>query len=171
MYRRLICVFIISFSCSISYALSFIEKYVPSYAQVGSGRMSFLFWSVYDATLYAPYGRWSSRKPYALSLKYQMDLKGKDIAKRSIEEMQSQGYNNSRTLHRWYRSMRNIFPDVTSGTVLTGVLKADGATIFYKGNKRIGKITDPKFGKLFFGIWLSPKTSAPSLRQKLLNIK
>ena len=36
------------------------------------------------------------------------------------------------------------------------------------GDKVVGEVADPEFARLFFGIWLSPNTSEPSLRQALL---
>jgi hypothetical protein len=35
----------------------------------------------------------------------------------------------------------------------------------------MGSIADPTFAKDFFGIWLSPNTSDPTLREKLLRLK
>lgn len=36
------------------------------------------------------------------------------------------------------------------------------------GDKVVGEVADPEFARLFFGIWLSPNTSEPALRQALL---
>ena len=34
--------------------------------------------------------------------------------------------------------------------------------------RTVGEVADAEFARLFFGIWLSPRTSEPQLRQALL---
>lgn len=148
-----------------AYAL---DKYVPAAEKVGEGRMSVMLWDVYDAALYAPEGIWEAEKPFALRLSYLRSLVGKKIADRSIEEIRDQGFNDEVKLATWHGQLRNIFPDVDEGIVLTGVKTKSGATVFYKDDMEIGSINDPEFSEAFFNIWLSEKTSAPGLRRMLL---
>jgi hypothetical protein len=42
------------------------------------------------------------------------------------------------------------------------------ATRYFVNGKFTGEIRDAEFTRLFFGIWLSPRTSEPRLRQALL---
>jgi hypothetical protein len=42
--------------------------------------------------------------------------------------------------------------------------------VFSFNGKPIGEIKDPEFARLFFGIWLSPQTSAPEMRRELLGL-
>jgi hypothetical protein len=151
-----------------AYALDDIRSFVPAAEKVGEGRMTYMFWDVYDATLYAPQGAWEKDKPFALQLAYLRKLDGKKIADRSLEEMRNQGVNDEVKLATWHAQMRNIFPNVDNGVNLTGVYTDDGTTIFYEDNTEIGRIKDPEFGLAFFNIWLNEKTSDPSLRRQLL---
>ena len=51
---------------------------------------------------------------------------------------------------------------------LTGVLlPGQGAKFFVNGALRV-EVRESEFAKLFFGIWLSPQSSEPALRQALL---
>lgn len=143
---------------------------VPDASVVGHGKLNYIFWDVYDATLYAPHGRWSPQNPFALSIKYHCNLEGKDIADRSVEEMRKQGFSDEIKLATWNGQMKSIFPDVKNGTVLSAVYIPGKQTIFYEDDKAIGAIKGDDFGKLFFGIWLSEKTSEPDLRRALLGI-
>ena len=147
-----------------------VQKYIHNAKQVGSGRLSVLLWDVYDATLYAPQGKWNANAPYALSIHYFREIEGADIAERSIEEIRKQGFVDEIKLGKWHTQMRQIFPDVQNGTELTAVFTADTSTNFYAGGKYIGSITGAEFGTHFFNIWLSEKTSEPALRQKLLGL-
>lgn len=146
-----------------------LEKYIPDAKLVGQGRLTYMVWQVYDAALFAPAGAWAADKPYALKLSYLRPLKGKKIADRSAEEMRKQGFTDEVKLATWHGQMREIFPDVDENTALTGIYTASGETVFYKNDQRIGAIKDPDFGKTFFNIWLSPKTSEPGLRAELLS--
>jgi hypothetical protein len=125
---------------------------------------------VYQATLYAPQGQWDPKGPFALSLEYYRDLKGADIAQRSIEEMKKQGFNEIATLAEWEKQMRAIFPDVKKGSVLSAVYNPEQGTSFYDGETPIGTIAGRAFAQQFFGIWLAETTSEPDLRQALLGL-
>ena len=151
-----------------STASNIIQQHVPNAKPVGTGRMRFWFWSVYDATLYAPHGTWRANRPYALKLDYLRALNGKAIADRSAEEIRKLGFADEARLAVWLADMRTIFPDVDEGRSLTGIYHPKLGTRFYDGGRSIGRIADPEFGRWFFGIWLSKKTSAPDLRAQLL---
>lgn len=150
------------------WASDYISAYIPGAKTVGQGRMTFLMWDVYDATLYAQHGTWREGEPLALTLSYLRDLDGEAIARRSIEEMRKQGFSDEIRLAAWFGEMKRIFPDVTAGVALTGVLTPKGVTIFFRDGAEIGRIVDPDFGRAFFNIWLSQRTSAPELRAQLL---
>lgn len=145
-----------------------IRGLVPLAEKVGQGRLTYLFWEIYDATLYAPQGIWRRDKPFALQLSYLRELEGRKIADRTIEEIRNQGLVDEIKLATWHAQLRNIFPDIKKGTSLTGVFIDSGETLFYLGEKEIGRISDPQFSQVFFDIWLGENTSAPDLRQKLL---
>lgn len=159
----LLCIFI----SGAANAKEFLKKYVPNAQVSGSDRYTYMIFDVYDATLYAPMGKWKEEEPYALSLKYLRTLKGEKIAEKSIQEIRSQGYDNEIKLAAWFSQMKKILPDVENGTVLTGIYIPGKETRFYKDNAGIGVIKDPEFGRWFFGIWLADTTTAPKLRQNL----
>jgi len=147
-----------------------VQKHVINAQQVGTGRLSLVFWDVYDVTLYAPNGKWDAHKPYALSIHYFREIEGADIAKRSVEEMKKQGFLDQVKLADWQLQMRQIFPDVKNGSELTAVFTPQESTDFYSDGKHIGNIMGAEFGTYFFNIWLSEKTSEPELRKKLLGL-
>lgn len=155
------------FTCN-SFASDAIRHSVPDASEVGRGVFSYAFWDVYEATLYAPQGEWNPAQPFALSIEYFRDIRGKDIAERSVIEMRQQGVADETILATWGEQMRDIFPDVTKGVVLSAVYIPQQHTIFYHGNDVAGIIHGDDFGKSFFDIWLGEKTSQPKLRQALL---
>ncbi len=161
------CIFAI-LGISPAYATQHIRTHIPTAEKVGQGRLTYLFWDVYDATLFAPQGRWEEGKPLALKLSYLRDIEGRKIADRSAEEMRLQGLADEVKIAAWHAQMHKIFPDVDEGMDLTGVYTETGESVFYKNNIEIGRISDPEFSAAFFGIWLNEQTSVPNLRRKLL---
>ncbi len=166
-----ICVFIFLITSSAQADNSAVARHVPQAREVGSGRLTYIFWDVYDATLFAPKAQWRPNEPYALSISYLRKLEGKEIAKTSAEAIRDLGFSDETTLDEWYRRMLMIFPDVDDKTTLVGVRISKGQTIFYNNGKIAGEVEDPAFADWFFGIWLNEKTRKPDLRRKLLGLQ
>lgn len=143
---------------------------VPNASVVGRGVLSYAFWDVYEATLYAPDGRWDATQPFALSIEYYRAINGKNIADRSVQEIRRQGFTDEVRLAAWNTQMKAIFPDVKDGTVLSAVYVPGKPTVFYNGADVIGEIKGDDFGNLFFAIWLGERTSEPKLRRALLGL-
>jgi hypothetical protein len=162
---------ILIFKAAPVFASDYITTQVPDAQPVGEGRLTFMFWDVYDATLFAPQGEFEEKQPFALSLTYLRELKGNKIADRSAEEIRKLGFSDEVRLATWHSQMRNIFPDVSEGVRLTGLYNAKGESIFYKNGVEVGRIKDPEFSRYFFDIWLDQKTSQPELRAALLGIR
>lgn len=148
-----------------------VSTHVPQAEKVGEARLTVLFWDIYDATLYAPTGKWKRGEPLALKLDYLRDFKGENIAKSSKSEISKMGFNDSEKLELWLENMKEVFPDVKKGDSITGVYTQEKQTIFYKENEKLGVIEDPDFGLWFFDIWLGENTSEPKNRDILLSNK
>ncbi len=149
---------------------SYIHKHIKNADVVGTGRLTYLFWDVYDATLIAPNGELSFEKPFALTLHYLRDINGRDIADVSAEEIRKQGGVDEIKIAMWHEKMRNVFPNVQKGSVLTGVyLPKTGVEFFYNG-RSIEIVKDADFSKHFFDIWLGSQTSKPQLRRALTGV-
>jgi hypothetical protein len=144
------------------------KRYLADVQKVGDGVLTYLFWDVYRATLYAPAAGWRRDAPFVLSLAYLRDLKGADIAGRTIAEIRDQGFTDKARLADWSDRLTALFPDVADGDSLTAVRDEAGRTIFYRGAGRIGIVDDAEFTRRFFDIWLGEKTSEPQLRRALL---
>ena len=144
---------------------------LPGARLQGQGRLRFMGLRIYEARLWiaAPgLGVDWALSPLALELLYARGLDGSRIAERSLAEMQRQGEIEAGKAARWLAAMKQIFPDVQAGERLTGVhLPGLGARFFVNGQLK-GDVRDAEFARLFFGIWLSPRTSEPSLRDALL---
>ena len=66
--------------------------------------------------------------------------------------------------------MKQLFVDVHKGDRITGVQVPGVATRIFVNGRLRGEVRDAEFTRLFFGIWLSPATSEPKLRDALLGL-
>ena len=127
---------------------------LPGTVLAGQGTMRFFGLEVYQARLWVSPGFTPERygeHPLALALTYQR------VAPFSNEQAE-----------RWQAALQAALPDVKPGDTLTGIYRPGGGAVFRMGDKVVGEVADPEFARLFFGIWLSPNTSEPALRQALL---
>lgn len=157
-------IFVILFSV---HAFSF--QAPASFQTIGKGMMKWTFFHLYEAEYLAPSKSFDLKQPFALKLTYQRHLKGHLIAERTGVEMEKVGFKNPQ-VEKWVGELKTIFPDVQEGTTLVGYYQPGVGTQFFNGEKMIGEIKGEDFANAFFSIWLSPKTSEPQLRKKLLSL-
>lgn len=138
---------------------------------VGSSLFRYWGFEVYQATLHAGAGFDAERfeqQRFAIELQYRRSFKGRDIAQRSLDEMQSIAPLNAQQAADWLAAMQRAFPDIQAGDRLLGVhVPGSGARFYFNGQLR-ATVDEPAFSARFFGIWLSPRTSAPQLRAALI---
>lgn len=137
----------------------------------GQGRMRFLGLRVYDIRLWsaAPVtaANWQDQ-PLTLEIEYARSLDGGEIARRSLKEMRRQADIGDAQARAWLAQMQAAFPDVKAGDRISASLEPGVAAQFFVNGQPGRRVADANFARLFFGIWLSPQTSEPALRQQLL---
>ncbi len=137
----------------------------------GGGAMRFLGMRIYDVRLWSLVAVTGdgAGQPLALELVYARNVKADLIISSSLREMQRVAPFSEAQSARWAKAMAPLFPNITSGDRITGVQQpGQSSRIFFNGVLR-GEVADAEFTRLFFGIWLSPRTSDPQLRQQLLS--
>ena len=144
---------------------------LPGAVAAGAARMRYFGLQIYDARLWVAPGFqpavfWQS--PLALELRYLRSLSGSAIAERSLEEMRRSGPINAAAAQAWLEAMKQVFPDVQSGDRITGLHSPGVGARFWLNGQPRPAVRDAEFSRLFFGIWLSDKTSEPRLRADLL---
>lgn len=138
---------------------------------LGQARLVVYGFNIYDAKLWVSDGFSAANyatEPFALELKYLRNFSGAMIAERSLKEMRRIDSVSDEKAAQWLDNMKKTFPDVKKGDQLIGIHKADGTASFTLNGKPIGEVRDEEFTRLFFGIWLSPKTSEPKMRSALI---
>lgn len=135
---------------------------------VGSGTLKKLFMSVYEASFWSDAGNFE-KPPYALTITYAMSFTAQDLADRTLSEMQTISDAPEATLKSYTDQLAKLWPNVAAGDRITAIALPTGRTAFYHNGRALGTISETAFTPIFFGVWLSPKTSEPELRQKLLH--
>jgi Chalcone isomerase-like len=148
-----------------------VSSALPGALLQGQGRLRYFGLHIYDAALWSltpvppgdPLGA-----ALALEMRYARKLAGSSIADRSLDEMKRVGEFSAADGQRWLEAMKQAFPDVTAGDRITGVHRPGVGATFFVNGKPTAEVRDAQFAQLFFGVWLSPRTSQPALRAALL---
>jgi hypothetical protein len=152
-------------------APSEVAQALPQGQLIGTGRMRYLFWDVFDAALWVPPGFAAPRyfdHAFALELRYLRKFSGAELVASSLQEMRRvRGLDPAKEM-AWSAAMRSAFPDVEPGDRITGVHRPGVGVRFFVNGRLQAVVDDADFARAFFGIWLSPDTSEPRLRSALL---
>jgi hypothetical protein len=143
---------------------------LPALKPLGEGRLRFFGLHVYDSALWVLGEAWSFERAFALDIRYAMSIKGRDLSRRSIEEMRNIGVTDDAKLRRWEEAMDRLFPDIRPGDRLVGLHLPGREARFYNQERLLGTVPDPEFARAFFGIWLDERTSQPKLRAQMLKL-
>jgi len=141
---------------------------MPAFKFVGTAKMKWLWFEVYEAILRTPTGVYQvDQWPLSLDLTYKRNLSAEQLIQSTIEDWQRQKISYSAD---WTAKLKLIWPDIASQDQL--ILYVDDKSIshFFFNNQFIGSINDPLFSPAFTAIWLSKNTIKPAQRNQLIGI-
>jgi hypothetical protein len=149
----------------------YVQQHLTAPRMVGKGNYSVFGFDIYQATLWGSDtgvnpDQWPTQR-LALELRYARSFEGRDIAKRSIDEIQALSPLPVLKTQAWLKTLEDLFPNVQKDQTLTGIYIPSGGSHFFFNEKSIGSIQDAELSERFFAIWLSPGTSAKKLRAAL----
>jgi hypothetical protein len=137
----------------------------------GEGHMNLLVIKVYNARFWTDADGWSMDAPHAMEITYGMGFDTSDLVERTIREMKHVDPGLSEVdIARLTPQLNKIYPPVKSGDRLTALYVPGKPIAFFHNGTPTGSI-DNSYAKDFFGLWLLPNTSSPSLRARLLRLK
>jgi hypothetical protein len=138
----------------------------------GEGHMNFLFINAYNARLWTDASSWTMDQPFAMEITYGLGFDTEDLVERTFKELKTvdPGLDDAERA-RLKPELEKVYPPVKKGDRLTALYVPGKPVMFSHNGTTTGAIAGDAFAKDFFGIWLSPNTSAPSLRAKLLKQK
>lgn len=136
---------------------------------LGSAEVTLFFFDLYRADLWTPAdGAFSWSQPFALSLTYKRDFSAAELADSSIQEIARVGGVDEAVHAGLEAPLRGCFADVSDGDRITGVSLGADAARFFVNARYTCDIDYPSFSRLFFGIWLDPRSRDPEAARALL---
>ncbi|HCZ15617.1 MAG TPA: chalcone isomerase family protein [Accumulibacter sp.] len=168
--RKLFAAFLLAGSTLVHALPDALRETGTAWRQWGSGEMTWLGFALYRATLWVagpPTANPAADVPTALQLEYRRDIPRDRLIQTTLDELRRLGAGEAQ-LQRWQAELQRVFPDVREGETIVGVhYPGRGAAFFYRGVPT-GEISDAEFARLFFAIWLDPRSRSPALRAALL---
>jgi hypothetical protein len=138
----------------------------------GTATLSWLFLTVYEASLWTDAEVWSMDRPFALVIVYRMSFTREELVERTLEEMaRTSPQFGAPARERVSQALRKAFPDVKSGDRITALHVPGRPVAFFHNGAPTSQVDEANFPDAFFGIWLSPRTSEPELRNNLLKLR
>ncbi len=142
------------------------KNFIP----IGQTTFTVLFWDIYTSQLYTTSGEYPLRggnDNLLFDINYLTGIESEDLIKRTVEQWQHLDIPEDK--YQVYLPMlKGMWPDIQEGDNLSILIEQD-RSVFYFNKQYLGIIDDAKFGEMFLAIWLSEKTSQPSLRNELLS--
>jgi hypothetical protein len=149
-----------------------IASVIHAQTPYGKGTYTALIITAYDAELWADTPQWNMKAPFALTLRYHLGFSTDDFVSRAKSEMKHVDPSlTDADLQRFGDAMAPVFPPVKDGDEITALYQPGKPVQVYKNGTATGAVKAKGFATPFFGIWLSPHTSSPSLRAALLHQK
>ena len=148
-----------------------VAQALPQAQVLGAGRMRYMLWDVFDATLWTPpdfRGAQYAEHAFALELRYLRAISAAALVESSLKEMRRTSSIDAAKEAAWTQAMQTAFADVQAGDRITGVHRPGAGTRFFFNGRLRGVVDDAAFARAFFGIWLGAGTSEPRLRSALL---
>ncbi len=144
---------------------------------VGEARFNFLFWPVYNASLYSNSAvfNFPMTRPFALQLDYLRSFTRQQLVEETRRQWQvidnpGGGEAGKATLDTWLQQLDQILSDVNKSDAITLYVDEAGNSSFYLNERLLGVINDPAFSERFAAIWLSEQTTRPGFRKSLLGL-
>lgn len=140
----------------------------PPWQAVGSGDMRWTFFKLYRVTLLTDDGAYVAEDyPQALEILYYRNIDNDDLVKATADQWQKLGIPDEQS-RAWLSSLQSLWPDIRQNDILRIEVDAAGNNRFLHNGQPIGSIDDPEFSTSFLSIWLSPDTTRPDIRKKLV---
>ena len=135
---------------------------------VGSSDMRWTVFKLYNITLLTNSGEYQPDDyPQALEIRYYRDIDKEDLVKATGDQWAKLGIPSSKR-ELWLPELLAMWPDIKANDRLRIEVDKEGANTFFFNDEPIGAVNNIEFSQAFLDIWLSPKTSRPDLRRKLI---
>ena len=135
---------------------------------VGSSDMRWMVFKVYNITLLTHDGEYQPEGyPQALEIRYYRDIDKEDLVKSTGNQWIKLGIPSSK-IKLWLPELLAMWPDISANDTLRIEVDVNGTNNFRFNGELIGAVDDEDFSRAFLDIWLSPETTQPAVRKRLI---
>ena len=145
-----------------------LQELPEAVTKVGQSSFGFLFWDVFDASLWSQNGAFDWNGPFALSLTYRRTFTADALTEKTVEEMARISGEPEAAFADFGKLFRVCVSDVGPGDRITAVSVDPAKThLFLNGQARC-MLDRPGLRRDFFSIWLSKDSLFPDASAKLI---
>ena len=146
-----------------------VQKSFEQPSLVGFATLKFLgVKKVYDISLWSEGAGFSYEKKFAISILYNMNFAKDDLIARSLSEIKRLHKISAEEESSYVQQLGEIFRNVKNGDRKVAFFTPNQGVTMYHNDQKTGKISDPKFARLFVDIWLDERGSYPEVTRKII---
>jgi len=147
-------------SRDVSYAM-------PEARLIGTADFNWLFWDLFDASLWSADGLFSWDRPFALSLTYRTDFSGGELTQSTVEELERVTDWSDSDLAAFRNRIASCMADVQAGDRFTAMGPDPDTVVLYLNSEERCQLSGTGLRRDYFGIWLSKKSRFPMKSREL----
>ena len=154
-----------------TFAPSTADEALINLVAIGTSPLKVLFWEVYESELFTRDGEYRGVEPdLALNLVYRRTLTNKQLVNATEKEWDKLSGPDFQVNEAWLPLLLELWPNVEADDEILLYVDNHLASHFYFNGNKLGTLQDAAFTEKFLAIWLSPQTSYPNARKKLLDL-
>ena len=134
---------------------------------VGQATFSWLFWDLFDGSLWSTDGRFAWDKPFALTLTYRTDFSAQELTDQTMSELDRLTNWSDDTLASFTGEVARCMADVRNGDRFTATGAIPDRVVLYQNGQQRCSLEKPGLRGQFFRIWLSDNSKFPAKSRQL----
>jgi hypothetical protein len=134
---------------------------------VGQATFSWLFWDLFDGSLWSNGGKFSWDQPFALTLTYRTDFSARELTDQTMSELDRLTNWSDDTLASFTGEVARCMADVGNGDRFTATGNMPDRVVLYLNGQQRCSLEKPGLRGQFFRIWLSDNSKFPAKSRQL----
>jgi hypothetical protein len=134
---------------------------------VGQATFSWLFWDLFEGSLWSNGGKFSWDQPFALSLTYRTEFSATELTEQTTSELDRLTSWPDETLAAFAGEVAKCMADVSDGNRFTTTGAFPDRVVLYLNGQQRCSLEKPGLRGQFFRIWLSYNSKFPAKSRQL----
>lgn len=144
-----------------------VRAVIPAPKPIGEATFSWLFWDLFDGSLWSTDGKFAWDKPFALTLTYRTNFSAGELTDQTISELDRLTNWSDETLAAFSSEVSRCMADVSNGDRFTATGTIPDRVVLYLNGQERCALEKPGLRGQFFRIWLSDNSKFPAKSRQL----